>query len=126
MVGQRLLLVMSMVFACVLGACGAPITAQSEHFRITMTLEQEGLGKRPVMVTLVDQSGNPVDNAIITLLPVMRQHGMLAPPLTVHASQSGEYLFPDVNLDMSGEWQMQITIVVGTTTDLIEIPVIIE
>jgi len=79
-----------------------------------------------VMVTLVDQSGNPVDNAIITLLPVMRQHGMLAPPLTVHASQSGEYLFPDVNLDMSGEWQMQITIVVGTTTDLIEIPVIIE
>ena len=110
----------------VLGGCAAPIAAQSAHYDVTMMLEQEGLGKRTVVIRLADLSGNPVDDAIITLLPVMRQHGMLAPPIMVKATTSGEYVFPDVNLDMSGEWQMQLTIVVGSTKDMIEIPVVIK
>ena len=73
-----------------------------------------------------DLDGAPVNGARVTLLPVMRQHGMLAPPRTVQATDSGTYLFPEMNLDMSGEWQMQITIAHDSITDMIEIPVLIE
>lgn len=119
----RLILIMCMVL---LTACTAPITAQSAHFTVGMSLEQIGIGKRPVTITLRDRDGNPVDGATVTLLPVMRQHGMLAPPLAVQSNQPGTYLFPEVNLDMSGEWQMQVTIAHESVTDMIEIPVMIE
>jgi hypothetical protein len=109
-----------------LTACAAPITAQSAHFRVGISLDQVGLGKRPVMITVHDLDGQPIDGATVTLLPVMRQHGMLAPPMAVQSNEPGKYLFSEVNLDMSGEWQMQITIEHVTTTDLIEIPVMIE
>jgi hypothetical protein len=91
-----------------------------------MSLEQVGIGKRPVTITVRDSNGNPVDGATVTLLPVMRQHGMLAPPLTVQSREPGTYIFPEVNLDMSGEWQMQVTIEHESVIDMIEIPVMIE
>lgn len=114
------------VFLFVITACAAPITAQSAHFVVGMSLEQVGLGKRPVTITVRDRDGNPVDGATVTLLPVMRQHGMLAPPMTVQSNVTGTCLFQEVNLDMSGEWQMQVTIVYESMTDMIEIPVMIE
>lgn len=109
-----------------LSGCATPITAQSAHFRVGMSLEQVGIGKRPITITVHDLDGAPVNGARVTLLPVMRQHGMLAPPRTVQATDSGTYLFPEMNLDMSGEWQMQITIAHDSITDMIEIPVLIE
>lgn len=110
----------------ILAACTAPITAQSAHFKLGMSLEQVGLGKRPVILTVHDLNGVPISGATVTLLPVMRQHGMLAPPIATQSNEPGVYTFPEVNLDMSGEWQMQITIVHNTITDMVEIPVLIE
>lgn len=115
-----------MIGLLLLTACTAPITVQSAHFTVGMSLEQVGLGKRPVTITVRDSEGNPVEGATVTLLPVMRQHGMLAPPIAVQSNQPGTYLFSEVNLDMSGEWQMQVTIVYESVTDMIEIPVMIE
>lgn len=115
-----------LMLGLLLTACARPITAQSAHFKVGMTLELVGLGKRPVTITVHDLSGRPMSDATVTLFPVMRQHGMLAPPISSDASEPGVFLFPDVNLDMSGEWQMQLTIVAGSVTDMIEIPVVIE
>jgi hypothetical protein len=109
-----------------LTACTTPITAQSAHFKIGMSLEKVGLGKRPVTITVHDLDGTPIDGATVTLLPVMRQHGMLAPPVAVESNESGVCLFPEMNLDMSGEWQMQVTIAHDSIIDMIEIPVLIE
>lgn len=114
------------LFGIILSGCTAPITAQSAHFKVGMSLEQNGIGKRPVTITVHDASGNPVSGATVTLLPVMRQHGMLAPPIAVDSQDPGVYIFPEVNLDMGGEWQMQVTIVHDAVTDMIEIPVLIE
>jgi hypothetical protein len=122
----RVLGLMLMISVLLLTACIAPITAQSAHFTVGMSLEQVGIGKRPVTITVRDNDGNPVDGATVSLLPVMRQHGMLAPPIAVQSSTQGAYLFPEVNLDMSGEWQMQVTIEHESITDMIEIPVMIE
>lgn len=120
------LAVLLMLIGMMLVACTAPITAQSAHFKLAMSLEQVGLGKRPVTLMVHDLDGNPIRGATVTLLPVMRQHGMLAPPMTIKSAEPGVYLFPEVNLDMSGEWQMQITIEYESVTDMVEIPVMIE
>ena len=114
------------LFSIMMSACTSPITAQSPHFTLVMSLEQVGIGKRPITIKINDLEGNPIRDATVTLLPVMRQHGMLAPPMAVQAQEPGIYIFPDVNLDMSGEWQIQVTIVHDAVTDMIEIPVMIE
>jgi hypothetical protein len=114
------------ILALLLNACASPIEARSAHYNIGLSLELVGLGKRPITLTLHDKQGLPVTGATVTLLPIMRQHGMLAPPVTFVEQSAGVYVVSEVNLDMSGEWQMQVTVVLDAVTDMVEIPVMVE
>lgn len=122
----RRIALLFVLFSMMMSACTSPITAQSPHFRLAMSLEQVGIGKRPITIMINDLDGNPIRDATVTLLPVMRQHGMLSPPQTVQSEEPGRYVFRDINLDMSGEWQMQVTIEHESVIDMVEIPVMIE
>jgi hypothetical protein len=114
------------ILALVVSACSSPIVARSAHYNIGLSLELVGLCKRPITLTLHDKQGLPVTGATVTLLPIMRQHGMLAPPVTLVEQSAGVYVVSEVNLEMSGEWQMQVTVVLDAVTDMVEIPVMIE
>ena len=108
-------------------ACtSAPIQVQSEHFAITVAVSPEGIGTRPITVTLTRSDKTPVPDATVMVTAVMTQHGMLGVPLTLTPHPDGTYTSEALDLNMAGEWQLQLRIAQGDTTDTVTIPVVVK
>ena len=120
-VGMWLVLLLLMV-AC----ASAPIQVQSQHFAITVAVSPEGIGTRPITVTLTRSDKTPVPDATVMVTAVMTQHGMLGVPLTLTPHPDGTYTSASLDLNMAGEWQLQLQIVQGATTDTLTIPVVVK
>ncbi len=111
----------------VLVACvSAPIQVQSQHFGITVAVSASGIGTRPITVTLTSIDKIPITDATVTVTTVMTQHGMLGVPLPLMAHPDGTYTSDALDLNMAGEWQLQLHIVQGTVNDTIAIPVVVK
>jgi hypothetical protein len=108
-------------------ACAsAPIQVQSQHFGITMVVSPDGVGMRPITVTLTDADKKPLNDATITVTAVMTQHGMLGVPLQLTSHPDGTYTSDALDLNMTGEWQLQLRIAQGNHTDTVTIPVVVK
>ncbi len=118
---------MWLVLLVVLVACSnAAIHLQSQHFGITVVVSPDGVGTRPITVTLTDADKKPLNDATITVTAVMTQHGMLSVPLPLTTHADGRYTSDALDLNMTGEWQLQLQIVQGNRTDTVTIPVVVK
>jgi hypothetical protein len=117
---------------CILGlmmvACAGrtSIQVESSVYRVQAELEQVGLGKRPIVLTITTSTGAPVVGAQVEILPIMEQHGMLSPPLTLQETAPGVYMHPELDLTMSGEWQLKLAITRADDRRELILPVVIE
>jgi hypothetical protein len=118
---------MWLLFLVLLVACTNTSTyLQSQHFGITMVVSPDGVGTRPITVTLTDADKKPLRDATITVTAVMTQHGMLGVPLRLTTHADGTYTSDALDLNMTGEWQLQLRIVQGNQTDTVTIPVVVK
>lgn len=113
-------------YCCVACAATPAIQVESNAYRVQAELEQVGLGKRPVVLTITTLTGAPVTGAQVEILPIMEQHGMLSPPLTLQETAPGVYTHPELDLTMSGEWQLKLAITRAEVRSELILPVIIE
>lgn len=122
---MRVVLAIYLLVCCV--SCSvAGFTARSAQYAITVQLDTVGIGKRPLTVTLHDRTDQPITDATITVTPLMPQHGMLGIPTQLQASGQGVYTVAELELSMSGEWQLQFDIERAGTSEQIMVPVAIE
>lgn len=119
-----ILLVVSMLF--LMGCAITPLSVRSSQYLVQVQLDTNGIGKRPLTVTLSDLQNNPVSDAVITVAPVMPQHGMMAVPLTLQHTDAGSYHIPELDLTMTGEWQLQFVIQRNGVREELMLPVIIQ
>lgn len=118
---------MWLLFLVLLVACTNTSTyLQSQHFGITMVVSPDGVGMRPITVTLTDANKKPLNDATITVTAVMTQHGMLGVPLQLTSHPDGTYTSDALDLNMTGEWQLQLRIAQGNHTDTVTIPVVVK
>jgi len=118
---------MWLVLLVVLVACtNASTYLQSQHFGITVVVSPDGVGTRPITVTLTDADKKPLNDATITVTAVMTQHGMLGVPLLLTIHPDGRYTSDALDLNMAGEWQLQLRIAQGNRTDIVTIPVVVK
>jgi YtkA-like len=110
----------------IVACASAPISVQSKHFGITVVVSASGIGTRPITVTLTGADKKTINDATITVTAVMNQHGMLSVPLTLTAHPDGTYTSDALDLNMAGEWQLQLHIVQSSVNDTIIIPVVVK
>ena len=122
---MRRLLLFCALFVCV--ACAAPVTidAQNSAYRVTMTVDERTLGFRSGVLTLTDTEGMVISDATVTLTAVMRQHGMMTPPLVLPSTPAG-YIFEKLEINMVGEWQMLVRVAVNGQESVVELPLVFE
>jgi len=116
------------IWASVCVACAGPppIRVESRTYRVQAELERVGLGKRPIVLTVTTLTGEPVTGAQVEILPIMEQHGMLSPPLILQETTPGVYTHPELDLTMSGEWQLKLAITYAESRSELLLPVVIE
>lgn len=108
-------------------ACAStPITARSQHFGIMVAVSPSGIGIRPITINLTGSDKKPINDATVTVFAVMKQHGMLAVPLILTPGGEGTYTSDVLDLNMAGEWQLQLHIVHGNVNDTLTIPVVVK
>ena len=108
-------------------ACAAPATidAQNSAYRVTMTVDDRTLGFRSGVLTLTDTEGTVISDAKVTLTAVMRQHGMMTPPLVLLSTPAG-YTFEKLEINMVGEWQMLVRVAANGQESVLELPLVFE
>jgi len=119
-------------FICVLmavllvGCSVAGFSVQSSQYRIQVTLDTAGIGKRTLTLTLTDLQNNPVSDATVMVTPIMPQHGMLGVPQAMRATGNGVYQLDALDLTMTGEWQLQYEIKRNGQRDTLTLPITIN
>lgn len=108
------------------GCTMGQFSARSSRYQLQVQLDTNGIGKRPLTLTLRDAQNQPVSDAVVTVSPVMPQHGMLAVPLTMQPSAAGTYQIAALDLTMTGEWQLQFVIAHNGAQDEVMLPVTIK
>lgn len=121
---RRILFVIVMLLCT---ACGnpRPFVAQTDDLRVVMTIDEQTLGFRSGIITITDANGKNIEDAQVTLTAVMKQHGMMNPPLTLAPDAAG-YSFRDLEINMVGEWQMQVRIERQNLSTTIDLPIVFE
>ena len=105
----------------------ASSTSDSGHYLIDLYTAPEQppiAGRVAVQLRLVTAAGNALDEHIrINLVPIMPSmgHGTSEVPTAEHIG-SGQFVFPSVDLFMSGRWDL-VTKIVGAEPDTITFPV---
>ena len=118
---------MVVLIALVLTGCGvAGFSVQSAQYRIQLTMDTNGIGKRPLTLSIADLQNNPVSDATVTVTPIMPQHGMLGIPQQLTASGNGVYQLAECDLTMTGEWQLQFEIQRNGQRDTLTLPITIN
>ncbi|MFM7678501.1 MAG: FixH family protein [Roseiflexaceae bacterium] len=122
---MRLFLSVLLLICCI--SCSvAGYSARSAQYSITVQLDTVGIGTRPLTVTLTDLQRKPVTDATVVVTPIMQQHGMLGIPMPLQVTDDGVYTLSELELTMTGEWQLQFDITRAGQHDIITLPVIIQ
>jgi hypothetical protein len=95
-----------------LAACGSGITqtAQTERYKIELTLDQASFGERTATIAVNDLSGQPAAVDKVVLAPVMESMGMASPELTAQPTGPGRYQIKAEFFSMIGEWQVDVRV----------------
>ena len=122
---MRRLLILLLVCSCVACAGAAPIRAQNDDVAVVLAIDERTLGFRSGTLLITERSGAPIEDATVTVTAVMKQHGMINPPLQLSHSDAG-YQFDRLEVNMVGEWQLQIRITRSTLRTTVDIPIVFE
>ncbi|MFM2308172.1 MAG: hypothetical protein RLY87_292 [Chloroflexota bacterium] len=122
---MRALLLLMLAFLSVACSSPQPYTAQNTDVRVVLHIDEQSLGFRSGTVEVTDLGGKSITDARVTLTAVMKQHGMINPPLTLNVGTNG-YTYTDLEINMVGEWQMQVRVERSTLNTVIEIPIVFE
>ncbi len=114
------------IAAFLVGCSAAGFSAKGTHFGIRVDVETTGVGKRPLSITINDLQGNPIGDATVMVTPIMPEHGMLGIPQTLIATEKGVYKLAELDLMMSGEWQLQVDIQQNGQRDTLTLPITIQ
>lgn len=122
---MRRWLLVCLLFVC--SACTAPvsISAQNTAYRVTVTVDERTLGFRSGVLTVTDATGTTISDATVTLTAIMRQHGMMTPPIELIQTPAG-YTFEKLEINMVGEWQLLVRIAVNGQESVLELPLVFE
>lgn len=106
--------------ALLLAACGGSgttITQQTASYTVKLTLDNLAVGDRTATIEINDQSGKPVTADKVVVTPTMLSMGMASPELTAQPSGAGRYTTEKILLSMTGDWEMDVHVYVGSTNE---------
>jgi YtkA-like protein len=87
--------------------------AQTEHYKVQLSLDGVGFGAREATVEVHDASGAPVTADQVVVAPVMRQMGMAASEATAEQVGPGRYRASGEFFSMVGEWEIDVRVSAG-------------
>lgn len=106
--GALLLLILWLLSGC---ATDGPSTVQTLSYNVTLTLEERRMGEHPAIVTIERREGvqpGPIES--VSIVPMMRQHGMASPEVIAQPLPDGRYRADGLLFSMDGDWQIEVYI----------------
>ena len=91
-------------------------TQQTASYTVTLSFDALAVGDRSVTVEVRDSAG-PVDTATVTLTPTMLSMGMASPEAVAKSVGNGRYTSDAVLLSMVGDWELDVLIERGGTSE---------
>ncbi|ABU58480.1 conserved hypothetical protein [Roseiflexus castenholzii DSM 13941] len=104
------LLLLALLF---LSGCSAdgPSTVQTLSYNVTLTLEERRVGEHPAIISIERREGaqpGPIES--VSIVPMMRQHGMASPEVIAQPLPDGRYRADGLLFSMDGDWQIEVYI----------------
>jgi len=101
--------------------------SRAGHFRVSYTSELQPLVINRIhnwMLHIVDENGDPVTGATISVQGGMpaHDHGLPTAPRMTQELENGGYLLEGMRFHMRGQWQIEISIDAGGNRDVVIIP----
>ncbi|WP_434443878.1 FixH family protein [Lentzea sp. E54] len=97
-----------------------PHLAESGRFRFVLTPASTRSGSNSFDLRITDRSGNAAQGDV-TVEPAMPQMGHALAPITATALAPGRYQVPHVDLFMSGQWEITVSL----STERVVIPLLL-
>lgn len=84
---------------------------QTLSYNVTLTLEERRVGEHPAIITIERREGaqpGPIES--VSIVPMMRQHGMASPEVVAQPLPDGRYRAEGLLFSMDGDWQIEVYI----------------
>ncbi len=104
---------LTLIALLILTACasGGPSTVQTLSYQVTLTLDERRIGEYPAIITIERREGmqpGPIES--VSVVPMMRQHGMASPEVVAQQLPDGRYRADGLLFSMDGDWQIEVYI----------------
>lgn len=110
---------LALAFAYLLAACGGPQpqTTQTASYQVQLQLANTTLGNQQATIQISTRAGQPatVDNVVVS--PLMETMGMASPETEAISLGGGRYQTDQVYFSMLGDWEVDVQITAGGTTE---------
>ena len=103
----------TLIATLILAACASsgPSTVQTLSYNVTLTLDERRVGEYPAIITIERREGmqpGPIES--VSVVPMMRQHGMASPEVVAQPLPDGRYRAEGLLFSMDGDWQIEVYI----------------
>ena len=110
---RRPIIALTLNATLILAACasGGPSTVQTLSYNVTLTLDERRVGEYPAIITIERREGmqpGPIES--VSVVPMMRQHGMASPEVVAQPLPDGRYRAEGLLFSMDGDWQIEVYI----------------
>lgn len=114
--------VVLLFLSTLIGVAVAETVVKSDEGSFTIKVRMEPsrpvIGDNAVMLTVLDRTNNPVEGAVVEVVPWMTAHSHGSSRKTVVKERGkGVYFVEDVTFTMAGDWDLLITIRKDQTED---------
>ncbi|MBO9366543.1 MAG: FixH family protein [Roseiflexus sp.] len=109
----RAFIALTLIATLILAACASsgPSTVQTLSYNVTLTLDERRVGEYPAIITIERREGTqpgPIES--VSVVPMMRQHGMASPEVVAQPLPDGRYHAEGLLFSMDGDWQIEVYI----------------
>jgi hypothetical protein len=110
---RRAFIALTLIATLILAACASdgPSTVQTLSYNVTLTLDERRVGEYPAIITIERREGmqpGPIES--VSVVPMMRQHGMASPEVVAQPLPDGRYRAEGLLFSMDGDWQIEVYI----------------
>jgi hypothetical protein len=110
---RRAFIALTLIATLILAACASdgPSTVQTLSYNVTLTLDERRVGEYPAIITIERREGmqpGPIES--VSIVPMMRQHGMASPEVVAQPLPDGRYRAEGLLFSMDGDWQIEVYI----------------
>ncbi len=109
----RAFIALTLIATLILAACASdgPSTVQTLSYNVTLTLDERRVSEYPAIITIERREGmqpGPIES--VSVVPMMRQHGMASPEVVAQPLPDGRYRAEGLLFSMDGDWQIEVYI----------------